>query len=155
MPGVGPITAMAIETFAPPMEVFCRLLDFAAWLELVPVQHSTGGKQVLRKPRMIEQFVELEIDCFCGQLPPVQCRIKDTESGERQLCSAFGRRSLAESVGEPMFKSMKNFASDDSGVTAIEYALIASLIAVFIIVAVQLVGTQVSTVFTEVGNSLK
>ena len=44
---------------------------------------------------------------------------------------------------------------DDRGVTSIEYALIASLIAVFIIVAVQLVGTQVSTVFSEVGNALK
>jgi pilus assembly protein Flp/PilA len=50
---------------------------------------------------------------------------------------------------------VQNFLSDESGVTAIEYALIASLIAVFIIVAVQYVGTQVSTVFTEVGNSLK
>jgi pilus assembly protein Flp/PilA len=50
---------------------------------------------------------------------------------------------------------VRNFVSDESGVTAIEYALIASLIAVFIIVAVQLVGTQVSTVFTEVGNTLK
>ena len=47
------------------------------------------------------------------------------------------------------------FLSDESGVTAIEYALIASLIAVFIIVAVQLVGTQVSTVFNEVGSKLK
>ena len=54
-----------------------------------------------------------------------------------------------------MLQSMKNFVGDDSGVTAIEYALIASLIAVFIIVAVQLVGTQVSTVFTEIGNTLK
>ncbi len=50
---------------------------------------------------------------------------------------------------------VRNFLSDKSGVTAIEYALIASLIAVFIIAAVQLVGTQVSTVFTEVGNTLK
>jgi pilus assembly protein Flp/PilA len=47
------------------------------------------------------------------------------------------------------------FLNDESGVTAIEYALIASLIAVFIIVAVQLVGTQVSTVFSEVGKTLK
>jgi transposase len=47
MPGVGPITAMAIETFAPPMAVFKRGRDFAAWLGLVPRQHSTGGKQVL------------------------------------------------------------------------------------------------------------
>ena len=50
---------------------------------------------------------------------------------------------------------VRNFLSDESGVTAIEYALIASLIAVFIIVALQLVGTQVSTVFSEVGNTLK
>ena len=49
MPGVGPITAMAIETFAPPMEVFRRGRHFAAWLGLVPLQHSTGGKQVLGK----------------------------------------------------------------------------------------------------------
>jgi pilus assembly protein Flp/PilA len=48
-----------------------------------------------------------------------------------------------------------NFIKDESGVTAIEYALIASLIAVFIIVAVQLVGTQVSTVFNEIGTTLK
>jgi pilus assembly protein Flp/PilA len=50
---------------------------------------------------------------------------------------------------------VQNFLSDESGVTAIEYALIASLIAVFIIAAIQLVGTQVSTVFSEVGNTLK
>ena len=54
-----------------------------------------------------------------------------------------------------MFKSMKIFVDNDSGATAIEYALIASLIAVFIITAVQTVGTKVSTVFTEVGNALK
>jgi pilus assembly protein Flp/PilA len=47
------------------------------------------------------------------------------------------------------------FLSDESGVTAIEYALIASLIALIVIVAVQLVGSQVSAVFTEMGKSLK
>jgi pilus assembly protein Flp/PilA len=63
-----------------------------------------------------------------------------------------------ELSGDVLFRNMtrvQNFLGDESGVTAIEYALIASLIAVFIIVAVQYVGTQVSTVFTEVGNSLK
>ena len=55
VPGVGPITAMAIETFAPPMEVFRRGRDFAAWLGLVPVQHSTGGKQVLGKTSKMGQ----------------------------------------------------------------------------------------------------
>ena len=50
---------------------------------------------------------------------------------------------------------VRNFLNDESGVTAIEYALIASLIAVFIIVAVQAVGTSVSTVFNEIGTTLK
>jgi pilus assembly protein Flp/PilA len=54
-----------------------------------------------------------------------------------------------------MCKSMKKFGANESGATAIEYALIASLIAVFIITAVQTVGTKVSTVFTEIGSSLK
>ena len=48
----------------------------------------------------------------------------------------------------------KRLAKDDRGATAIEYALIASLIAVAIISAVQLVGTKTSTVFAEVGNAL-
>jgi pilus assembly protein Flp/PilA len=54
-----------------------------------------------------------------------------------------------------MVRSMKRFVADKSGVTAIEYALIASLIAVFIITAVQTVGANVSMVFTEIGNTLK
>lgn len=44
MPGVGPVTALAIEAFAPPMESFRRGRDFAAWLGLVPRQKSSGGK---------------------------------------------------------------------------------------------------------------
>jgi pilus assembly protein Flp/PilA len=50
---------------------------------------------------------------------------------------------------------MSRFLNDERGATAIEYALLASLIAVFIIAALQVVGTQISTVFTEVGNALK
>jgi len=47
MPGIGPIGALAIETFAPPMETFGCGRNFAAWLGLVPRQNSTGGKQRL------------------------------------------------------------------------------------------------------------
>ena len=47
MPGVGPISAMAIEAFAPALDVFESGRDFAAWLGLTPRQHSTGGKQRL------------------------------------------------------------------------------------------------------------
>ncbi|MDY7801622.1 Flp family type IVb pilin [Burkholderia stagnalis] len=47
-----------------------------------------------------------------------------------------------------------NFLRDDSGVTAIEYGLIAALIAVVIIGAVQIVGQDLNGVFTTVGNEL-
>jgi pilus assembly protein Flp/PilA len=56
---------------------------------------------------------------------------------------------------ESAMSTLNRFLTNDDGVTSIEYALIASLIAVFIIAALQLVGTNLSTVFTEVGNSLK
>ena len=47
IPGVGPMTAIAIETFAPPMETFKNGRAFAAWLGLVPRQFSSGGKERL------------------------------------------------------------------------------------------------------------
>lgn len=47
LPGVGPLTALAIEAFAPDMESFKCGRDFAAWLGLVPRQFSSGGKERL------------------------------------------------------------------------------------------------------------
>jgi transposase len=47
MPGVGPMTALAVEAFAPDMTSFKRGRDFAAWLGLVPRQRSSGGKERL------------------------------------------------------------------------------------------------------------
>ncbi len=47
MPGVGPITALAVESFAPAMTQFKSGRAFAAWLGLVPRQHSSGGKERL------------------------------------------------------------------------------------------------------------
>lgn len=44
MPGVGPLTAVAVEAFGPDMAQFKTGRDFAAWLGLVPRQHSSGGK---------------------------------------------------------------------------------------------------------------
>ena len=44
VPGIGPVIALAIQAFAPPMEGFERGRDFSAWLGLVPRQHTTGGK---------------------------------------------------------------------------------------------------------------
>jgi transposase len=47
MPGVGPMTAVAVEAFAPDMAEFKCGRDFAAWLGVVPRQHSSGGKERL------------------------------------------------------------------------------------------------------------
>ena len=49
---------------------------------------------------------------------------------------------------------LKKFFRDESGATAIEYGLIASLIAVVIIGAVSTVGTKISSKFTAVANNL-
>ncbi|MDE8343680.1 MAG: Flp family type IVb pilin [Acidocella sp.] len=43
---------------------------------------------------------------------------------------------------------------DKRAVTAIEYALIAALIAVVIITAVTTLGSNVSSTFTKVGNAI-
>ncbi|ASY65496.1 Flp pilus assembly protein, pilin Flp (plasmid) [Sinorhizobium sojae CCBAU 05684] len=53
---------------------------------------------------------------------------------------------------------MKNllvrFVRNESGATAIEYGLIAGLIAVVIIGAVTIVGTDVSAVFTSISTAI-
>lgn len=49
---------------------------------------------------------------------------------------------------------IKNFMQEEDGVTAIEYGLIAALIAVVIITAVQLVGTNLTAVFNKVAGCL-
>ena len=51
-------------------------------------------------------------------------------------------------------RRFREFLTDHSGATAIEYGLLASLIAVVIIAAVKAVGTNLSTMFTSVANNL-
>jgi pilus assembly protein Flp/PilA len=51
--------------------------------------------------------------------------------------------------------TIAKFIRNESGATAIEYGLIAALIAVVIIGAVTAVGTNLSTTFTTVSTSLK
>jgi pilus assembly protein Flp/PilA len=49
----------------------------------------------------------------------------------------------------------KAFAKNESAATAIEYGLIAALIAVVIITGVTAVGTQLSTTFTNLSANLR
>jgi transposase len=47
IPGVGPITASALVASVGDAKSFSNARQFAAWLGLVPRQHSSGGKPVL------------------------------------------------------------------------------------------------------------
>lgn len=49
---------------------------------------------------------------------------------------------------------IQKFVRDEEGVTAIEYGLIAALIAVVIITAVTLVGSKLAVVFNYIGTTL-
>ena len=50
---------------------------------------------------------------------------------------------------------IKRFVADQSGATAIEYGLIAALIAVVIITAVTAVGTSLSTTFSSISTQVR
>lgn len=54
-----------------------------------------------------------------------------------------------------MSQFLKSYAANESGATAIEYGLIAAGIAVVIITAVQLVGTNLTAQFNEIATAIK
>ena len=49
-----------------------------------------------------------------------------------------------------VFLATRKFLSDEEGVTAIEYGLIAALIAIAVIVTVAAIGTQLNAVFARI-----
>jgi pilus assembly protein Flp/PilA len=51
-------------------------------------------------------------------------------------------------------KFFKNLLRDEAGATAIEYGLIAALIAVAAITAMSSLGTQLSTTFNDVSTAM-
>ncbi len=55
-----------------------------------------------------------------------------------------------KTLTQPMLK----FVRDEDGVTAIEYGLIASLIAVVIIATVTTVGTNLTSIFSYIASKL-
>jgi pilus assembly protein Flp/PilA len=57
--------------------------------------------------------------------------------------------------GGDMSQFIKCFLSDERGATAIEYGLIAALIAVVIITAVTRIGTNLKGSFNNVANAVK
>jgi pilus assembly protein Flp/PilA len=67
-----------------------------------------------------------------------------------------GRTSLGVILVEAYMNNLfARFVRDESGATAIEYGLIAALIAVVIIGAVTAVGTSLNTTFGSVASAVK
>jgi pilus assembly protein Flp/PilA len=54
-----------------------------------------------------------------------------------------------------MSRHFKSFLANESGATAIEYALLSSLIAVVLIGVLTSLGTKMSSEFSEISGSLK
>ena len=53
-----------------------------------------------------------------------------------------------------MMKTLKTFLRDESGVTAIEYGLIAALVSLAIIAAATSLGTKIGDLFNRVGTKV-
>jgi pilus assembly protein Flp/PilA len=70
------------------------------------------------------------------------------DGGRAQLFSFFRYRRTT------VMKWFKALCKDDDGVTAIEYGLLAALIAAAIITGATAVGTGLSTLFTNIGTEV-
>jgi pilus assembly protein Flp/PilA len=51
-------------------------------------------------------------------------------------------------------KKMRRFLTSEDGPTAVEYAVMLALIIIVCLVAINAIGTNASTTFTNVGNSI-
>ncbi len=54
-----------------------------------------------------------------------------------------------------MLKTIRNLIANEEGATAVEYGLLAAMIAAVIIAAVTLLGTNLSAVFNRVAGSIQ
>ena len=97
VPGVGPITALALQALAPPLETFRKGRDFAAWLGLTPRQHSTAGKPRLGKISKKGQK-DLRRLLVVGAMSVIQNTVRRGQCDDpwlaRLLASKPGKRKL-------------------------------------------------------------
>lgn len=81
VPGVGPVVATALVALAPAASTFRRGRDFAAWLGLVPRQHSSGGKERLgRTTKMGERSLRRLLILGASSATKVAARNPDKAS---------------------------------------------------------------------------
>jgi pilus assembly protein Flp/PilA len=66
----------------------------------------------------------------------------------------MGEPAHTDKGGPSMRKILQRFLFDDSGATAIEYGLIAALVAVVIITGLTTLGTQLNASFSNVAANI-
>ena len=91
MPGVGPLTALAVEAFAPDMAQFKCGRDFAAWLGLVPRQHSSGGKARLGRVSKAGQN-DIRRLLIIGAMTRIMARARQKHPPENWLGRMLARK---------------------------------------------------------------
>ena len=65
-------------------------------------------------------------------------------------CGLSGSRSVRD-----LIRLGVRFLRNDGGATAIEYAIIAGMLSIVIVVAVNSIGTNLNTTFTSVATAVK
>jgi len=91
VPGIGPVTAGAIAAFAPDLETFESGRNFAAWLGLVPRQHSTGGKTRLGAVSKMGQC-DIRRLLIIGAMSVIRWVVRKGGSTNRWLASLVARK---------------------------------------------------------------
>ncbi len=91
-------------------------------------------------------------DAFLGSLGPsqrsaVEPRTLNLRKSALTMAAYRGRM--------PVRQFCQKFIRDESGATAIEYGLIASLIAVVLVTAVTTIGTSLKGSYNNIGNAVK
>lgn len=141
----------------------CDLLPAAT---TASTSRSSGSRQSAprRRPSPRPDVVRLrQIQRYSGGEDPQSIQVpvvdlmdrKDPRAKVRRSGSARRAGLRTTKGGSGMTRTIHAFLCDQDGATAIEYALIASLIAVFLIGALSALGTNLSSEFNEVATSLK
>ena len=91
VPGIGPVTAGAIAAFSPDLETFDSGRNFAAWLGLVPRQHSTGGKTRLGAVSKMGQC-DIRKLLIVGAMSVIRWVVRRGGSTNRWLASLVARK---------------------------------------------------------------
>ena len=91
VPGVGPVIATALVALAPAASTFRRGRDFAAWLGLVPRQHSSGGKERLgRTTKMGERSLRRLL--ILGASSATKVAARDPDKASAWLAGMLARK---------------------------------------------------------------